>query len=343
MDWAEARPGDVVFFPPEQGDPVSEWIAEADTGAFSHVGMIDGERNVVNAALRGVTMADRHEFDLGGILVLPMEAVARGRSGPPHLGRPAVDPTPALEAAGRFVEGSTPLELHKSGYSMSKALVMMAALCAAHSRDETLKELTLRAAGLWSVGEEIQKQETPSFICAEFVAQCYGMPFRWSDLERTLKVGQVPEAAGRESGPAEAAEPTATPGDLPLPGVNAVLSGLLGDSAEEHAAGPLAEVHDVFRHTIRQELALVHVVERLFVRHVGFFDRCLKCGWELVLMSAAAHVARAAHDDDVARGDAFSPPPPPAADDPELPFCLVTPRTLSHAQWFDWVRPVRFT
>ena len=339
VDWADARPGDVLFFPPEAGDPIGEWIAEADTGAYSHVGMVvDDHGNVVNAALRGFRLSDPREFDLGGIVVLPIEGIVSGRSGTPYLGRPAVDPTAALTAARRFVEGTKPQDLHRSGYSMSKALLMMAALCAVHSRDDRLKYLTLRAGGLWSVGEEIQRGETPSFICAEFVAQCYGMPFRWSDLEGTLSAGQVPDAPVHESGQPGSTAATGSPGG-PAGGVSPAVSLLLSHLGDE-AVGLLEEARDVFDHTFQQELALWRVVERLMCEHRRFLGRCLRCAGDLI-HSSVSQVVHAAN-----RSDADDPvtlsPTAPATDDPELPFCLVTPRTLSSASWFDWVRPIRF-
>lgn len=339
VDWAKAKPGDVLFFPPEEGDPVGGWIAEADTGRFSHVGMNIGDGYVVNAVMRSPGLAVRQGFDFGGVVVMPMDEMVGGRSGTPYLGRPAVDPAAALAAASCFVEGTTRPLLHKSGFSMSKSLLMMAALCAAHSGDDRLKHLVLRAGGLWSVDEEMARRETPSFICAEFVAQCYGMPFRWSDLENTLKVGHVPDAAMHEGEPPEGAEAVVSPAAPSALGVSPTQSELLGELGEG-AVGVLEEARDVFDHSLQQELALWRVFERLRRRHEKYWHRCLKSGGQLI-MPSDARVTHAPDDD--AEGETFPGPSGPATKDPDLPFCLVTPRTLSGASWFDWVRPIRFT
>lgn len=337
---SEIRPGDVIFLTPGPDDPIAKWIAEADTGIFSHAAIAYDGDYLINAALRGFEAG--RDLDTGGILLSPI-ADELDREGPIFVGRPALDPSGALERAKCFLEGEGRRPVHKSGFSAAKSLLMMAALCAAHSNDHKLRELVIRAGRLWSVEVEIEHGEIPSFICAEFVAYCYNRPFTWGDLHEALRLGDH-SADGSEGtlgeSPAPRIRPTSPRGSaspsVEIAGDQQVLWKCL-----ESALGVWREMKEVADHTPRQMAALAHVALHMEVHHPSFLNQCLgsgiKLGWEVLTNGDADGPPEAEERNE---GPTDTDPQDPVVDDRVIPACLVTPRTLANASWLEWVRPV---
>jgi hypothetical protein len=337
---SEIRPGDVIFLTPGPDDPIAKWIAEADSGIFSHAAIAYDQDHLINAALRGFEAG--RDLDTGGILVSPI-ADELDREGPIFVGRPALDPSNALERANRFVEMEGSHPDHKSGFSAAKSLLMMAALCAAHSNDQKLRELVLRAGRLWSVEAEIEQDEIPSFICAEFVVYCYNRPFTWGDLHEALRLGERsadgPEVPLRESPAPRIGRTSRQVGASPS-------LGLAGDpqvlwKCLDSALGVWRELKEVADHTPRQMAALAHVALHMEVHHPSFLNQCLgsgvKLAWEVLTNGDADGPPEGEGHNE---GPIDTDPQDPVVDDRVIPACLVTPRTLANASWLEWVRPV---
>jgi hypothetical protein len=330
---SDIRPGDVIFFPPGVDDPVAKWIAEADTGTFSHCAIALDEDNMINAALRGLEAGA--DLDAGGVMIFPLAPELESRSGPPWIGRPSVESGPALQRAKRFVELPDEPSDHKSGFSAAKSLLMMAALCAAHSKDQELQDLVFKAGRKWSVESELSHREMPTFICAEFVAYCYDQPFTWGDFHRSLRLGDHmphPETDAVDEPTTIPSEPLQALPDRPGQRPNA-LRKYLGT-----ALGVWRELREVNDHTFGQIACLAEVALYMEVHHHQFLDRCLGSGarlaWEVV-----THRDGGDNGDAEAGGEPATDPVK-VVDDRAIPACLVTPRTLANASWLEWVRPL---
>lgn len=324
----EIRPGDVVFLQPGLDDPISEWIAEADTGIFSHCAIACDGETMIGAALRG--LQEGPDLDAGGVMLSSIGAELDSRLGPPYIGRPKVNPGPALQQANAFLEPPDGQPAHKSGFSMAKSLLMMAGLCAAHANDGKLRDLVLRAGRLWSVEEEIAHRQMPSFICAELVVFCYGQPFTWGDLHQSLQLKE--RLADADADPPAAGDPGRDRVDeRHRPGLGKLL---------ETPLGIWRELREVGDHTLRQMATLGEVALYMEVRHRAFLDKCLGSGAELaweVLKGKDPGPDRggeAAPTGDLGRDEGT------IVDDRTIPACLVTPRTLANASWLQWVRPL---
>ena len=332
---SDIRPGDVIFLPPGVDDPIGEWIAEADTGMFSHCAIALDQDNVINAALRGLEAGA--DLDAGGVLMCPLGAELEGRGGSAWIGRPSMESGPALQRARSFLELPDGPSDHKSGFSAAKSLLMMAALCAAHSNDQKLQDLVFKAGRNWSVESELSRRQMPTFICAEFVAYCYNQPFTWADFHKALRLGihgSHLEADAADERPTATAEPTQTPPNPPPHRNRAnALHEFLGTGL-----GVWRELREVEHHTFRQIASLAEVALYMEIHHHQFLDKCLGSGAKLA-WEAVTH-----HDlgDDGVEAAVEQPATDemPVVDDRTIPACLVTPRTLANASWLEWVRPL---